>query len=178
MLNSYMVQCPHEDCSDSNKEFQSDVTMRQHHTKVHDEQLPNCECDECEKEFFKKNGRRKYCDGCKYDEHYEGENNPNYSGAKEETECNECEGEFSYYPSEKEGNFCSDCVRKTKCPHPDCRDSDKEFASDSTMRQHHTLVHNEQLPNSECGDCGDEFFRRSGGTYCDDCKDKTGVNKV
>ena len=57
-----------------------------------------------------------------------------------------------------------------KCPHKDCSNSNKEFLSDSTMRQHHTYVHNEQLPNSECESCGDKFFRRCGGTYCDDCK--------
>lgn len=63
-----------------------------------------------------------------------------------------------------------------RCPHKDCSDSDREFESDSSMRQHHTMVHDEQLPNSKCNNCGNKFFRKSGGSYCDDCKGNKGVN--
>ena len=82
-----MVTCPHEECSDSDREFESDATMRQHHTKVHDEQLPNNSCDECGDEFFDKGSANKYCDDCRHEAHYVGETAPNYSGAKEKTKC-------------------------------------------------------------------------------------------
>ena len=105
-----MVTCPHEECSDSDREFESDATMRQHHTKVHDEQLPNNSCDECGDEFFDKGSANKYCDDCRHEAHYVGETAPNYSGAKEKTKCKECGEDFSYYPSDKKGVFCSQCV--------------------------------------------------------------------
>jgi 5-methylcytosine-specific restriction endonuclease McrA len=41
---------------------------------------------------------------------YAGENNPNYKGGKESTECMICGETFEYYPSEKPGRFCSTCV--------------------------------------------------------------------
>lgn len=104
-----MVKCPHYDCSDSDKEFESESTMRQHHTKVHNKRLPNCECENCDELFYHKSGTRSYCDECK-DEINKGENNPNYSGGKKKTQCRECSSEFEYYESEKEGIFCSDCV--------------------------------------------------------------------
>lgn len=158
-----MVQCPHEDCSDSNKEFQSDVTMRQHHTKVHDVQLPNCECAKCEEEFFKENGNRKYCDSCKYEGQYKGENNPNYSGGKEKTECEECEKEFSYYPSEKSNNICKECgnntIESVMCTH--CGEVTSEtiydessnlpYCSDKCLRD--TFAFESQVDNSK--DIGD-----------------------
>ena len=81
-----MVRCPHKECSESDKEFESDFTMRQHHTKVHDEQLPNCECSECGKDFFEKGAKKKYCNDCGHNAHYVGENNPNYKGKVEYVE--------------------------------------------------------------------------------------------
>lgn len=103
-----MVDCPHPDCKESDKEFQSDVTMRQHHTKVHGERLPNSICKDCEKDFFREQGG-KYCDECWSDD-MTGENNPNYAGGKKETSCIECGKSFKYYPSCKKGKFCSECV--------------------------------------------------------------------
>jgi hypothetical protein len=84
--------------------------MRQHHTKVHGEQLPNSQCKNCGEEFFRKSGG-KYCDDCK-DDRYRGANNPNYKGAKEEAVCTKCGDEFRYYPSAKSGNICSECWEK------------------------------------------------------------------
>lgn len=107
-----MVQCPHEDCSDSDKEFQSDATMRQHHTIVHGEQLPNSECELCGEEFFRKGGGT-YCDDCiDKDERYRGSNNSNYNGAKENSSCKNCGDSFEYYPSNKEGIYCEECSEK------------------------------------------------------------------
>jgi len=103
-----MVECPHENCRDSNKDFQSDATMRQHHTKVHEERLPNSECKSCGNEFFRKSGGM-YCDDCK-EKRYLGSNNPNYKDAKEKADCDECGKGFEYYPSEKDGLYCEECA--------------------------------------------------------------------
>jgi len=81
--------------------------MRQHHTKVHGEPLPNRTCDGCDVEFYDPKARRTYCDDCNPNA---GERNGNWTGAKEETECEICSSEFSYYPSDKDGRYCSDCV--------------------------------------------------------------------
>lgn len=104
-----MVQCPHKECEDANKDFQSDATMRQHHTMVHGEQLPNSECEICGDEFFRKGGGT-YCDDCKdKEERRKGCNNANYRGGKEESSCENCGESFEYYPSEKDGLYCGEC---------------------------------------------------------------------
>jgi 5-methylcytosine-specific restriction endonuclease McrA len=48
---------------------------------------------------------------------YAGTDNPNYSDAKEETTCDSCGTTFEYYPSEKEGCFCSECVKNAEWRH-------------------------------------------------------------
>lgn len=104
-----MVKCPHRECEDTDKDFQSDATMRQHHTMVHDEQLPNSKCEICGDEFFRKGGG-KYCNECKdKDERRKGSNNPNYKDAKESASCENCGESFEYYPSEKDGMYCGEC---------------------------------------------------------------------
>ena len=75
-----MVKCPHEDCRNSDREFHSDGTMRQHHTKIHGERLPNCKCSECGEKFFKKDNGTKYCTECSKKRNHKGSNNPNYKG--------------------------------------------------------------------------------------------------
>ncbi len=56
---------------------------------------------------------RKYCSReCFHEGHsFVGENNPNYRGGKEVTECEICGSVFEYYPTEKEGLYCADCVK-------------------------------------------------------------------
>ena len=81
-----MVQCPHEDCRNSDREFHSDAHMRQHHTVIHGERLPNGKCPECEEKFFKKNSKRKYCTDCGKKRTQKGSNNPNYKGKVEYVE--------------------------------------------------------------------------------------------
>lgn len=41
---------------------------------------------------------------------FEGSNNPNYRGGTKETACEICGATFEYYPSEKEGLYCAECV--------------------------------------------------------------------
>ncbi|WP_350356147.1 HNH endonuclease [Halorarius halobius] len=82
-----------------------------HHAQVHGEPLPNRECGACETEFYSEY-EQKYCSNACREEavSFAGENNPNYSGGKETTACETCDAEFEYYPSEKPGRFCPDCV--------------------------------------------------------------------
>jgi len=47
----------------------------------------------------------------------EGTDNPNYRGGKSETECEICGASFEYYPSDKEGLYCSDCVEHADWRH-------------------------------------------------------------
>jgi len=99
-----MINCP--TCGDY---YESDRSMRHHHSISHNKRLPNSKCNTCDKEFFSKSGERKYCDECLS---FEGENNPNYSAKKKKTNCEICDDEFKYYPTEKSGLFCANCVEE------------------------------------------------------------------
>jgi endogenous inhibitor of DNA gyrase (YacG/DUF329 family) len=65
----------------------------------------------CGGRFFS-NHEKRYCsEGC-LDEavSFEREAHPNYSGGKSTAECRICGAEFDYYPGNKEGHYCSECV--------------------------------------------------------------------
>jgi hypothetical protein len=98
-------------CPTCEKEFESRRGLGVHHSSVHDEQLPNRQCNECKTQFHSEY-EKKYCSkSCrKKGVSYTGADNPNYRGGKESTECELCGDPFKYYPSEKEGLYCSDCV--------------------------------------------------------------------
>ncbi|WP_207588313.1 HNH endonuclease [Halomontanus rarus] len=96
------MECP--TCSQS---FRTQQGMRQHHTKVHDDPLPNRTCEGCQTEFYDPKSRREYCDDCNPNA---GKHNGNWKDAKERTECTMCGTVFSYYPSNKRGDYCPDCV--------------------------------------------------------------------
>jgi ribosomal protein S27AE len=81
--------------------------MRQHHTKVHGDPLPNRTCKGCGTEFYDEKARLAFCDDCNPEA---GEHNGNWKGAKETTTCKRCEAEFEFYPSDKEGTHCPECV--------------------------------------------------------------------
>lgn len=83
--------------------------MRQHHTKVHDDPLPNRECNGCGSEFYDPKARKSYCDDCNPNA---GQHNGNWKDAKETAECERCGEEFDYYPSDKDGVYCSECVEE------------------------------------------------------------------
>lgn len=95
------------DCPTCGKSLNTERGMRQHHTKVHDEPLPNRTCEECNEEFYDPKARRTYCEGCYTGA---GRQNGNWKGAKEATECDICRNEFEYYPSDKNGVYCPECV--------------------------------------------------------------------
>lgn len=99
------------ECPSCGITFDSRHALATHHSKTHDEKLPNRECDECGERFYCE-WERMYCsDACRYkNRSNEGKKNPNYDGGKTETECDICGVTFQYYPSEKEGRYCADCV--------------------------------------------------------------------
>lgn len=94
-------------CPTCGKVLPTQQGMRQHHAKVHDELLPNRTCKGCGTAFHDTDAKRDYCDDCNPNA---GENNGNWTDARETTECERCGDEFSYYPSDKEGIYCSDCI--------------------------------------------------------------------
>lgn len=95
------------DCPTCGKTLATERGMRQHHTKVHGDSLPNRTCGDCGVEFYDPKSRRTYCDDC-YSE--EGANNGNYSDATEQAACRICGASFEYYPSERDGVYCPECV--------------------------------------------------------------------
>lgn len=96
------MQCP--TCGNTLSTVQG---MRQHHTKMHDHPLPNRTCEDCGTKFYDPKFRRNYCSGCHSES---GKKNGNYSDAKRKTKCMLCGKEFEYYPSNKEGVYCTSCV--------------------------------------------------------------------
>lgn len=99
------------DCPTCGREFSGERGMRVHHVQAHGERLPNRECARCGDRFYSEE-ERKYCtESClEASISYEEASNPNYRGGKETTDCEICGEEFEYYPSEKPGRFCPDCV--------------------------------------------------------------------
>ncbi|MEE6208682.1 HNH endonuclease signature motif containing protein [Salarchaeum sp. III] len=95
------------ECPACGKQLPTEQGVRQHHTKVHGDPLPNRTCADCNRDFYDPKSRRTYCDDC-YSE--AGEKNGNYQNAKETAACERCGDTFDYYPSEKKGVYCSDCV--------------------------------------------------------------------
>lgn len=96
-------------CPTCSKSLATEQGMRQHHTKVHGIPLPNRTCGECDEMFYDPKARRVYCDDCYTGA---GEQNGNWQNAAETTDCRRCDTEFEYYPSNKDGVFCSDCVER------------------------------------------------------------------
>lgn len=81
--------------------------MRQHHTKVHGDPLPNRTCSGCGSEFYDPKARAQYCGEC---DPNAGANNGNWKGGTTSGTCRECGDGFEYYPSDKDGVYCSSCI--------------------------------------------------------------------
>lgn len=98
-------------CPTCGTEFESSRGRAVHHASVHGEKLPNRTCKHCGEAFHCKH-EKVYCsETCLSNgSSYAGENNPNYRGGPEKTDCTICGTEFTYYPSEKKGLYCSECV--------------------------------------------------------------------
>lgn len=99
------------DCPTCSEIFETRRGLRVHHAHTHDERLPNRECRNCGSKFYSEY-ERAYCSESCLDESvsFEGSNNPNYRGGTKETACEICGATFEYYPSEKEGLYCAECV--------------------------------------------------------------------
>ena len=52
------------DCPTCGKSLNTERGMRQHHTKVHGDPLPNRTCEACGEEFYDPEARRTYCEDC------------------------------------------------------------------------------------------------------------------
>ena len=95
------------ECPTCGTALETEQGVRIHHTRVHETPLPNRVCKGCEQPFYDPRSDRVYCDGCNPNA---GEHNPNWKDAKEEATCKLCESTFDYYPSDKQGVYCPDCV--------------------------------------------------------------------
>lgn len=104
------------DCPTCGESFDSKQGMRIHHGHKHGETLPNRTCKDCGVDFYDAKSRRSYCEDCNPNA---GTNNGNWSGAKKAGKCRNCESEFSYYPSDKRGIYCSKCVKRADGLLPD-----------------------------------------------------------
>ncbi len=100
-------------CPTCGRSFEAKRGLGVHHAQVHGEKLPNRTCSHCGSDFHSPH-EKKYCsDDClEAADSYGGTDNGNYRGAKSEAVCELCESTFTYYPSEKPGKFCSDCVEE------------------------------------------------------------------
>lgn len=107
------------DCPSCDASFDTQRGRGVHHVRVHGERLPNRTCEHCEDPFYS-DYAKKYCSRqCLIrSEAYAGENNPNYNGGRETAECRICSGEFKFYPSEKPGVYCGDCVENEQWQTP------------------------------------------------------------
>lgn len=55
---------------------------------------------------------------------------------------------------------------------PECPTCGRSFDSNRGLGVHHSNVHNERLPNRECGECGSAFHSEYEKRYCsDDCRE-------
>lgn len=111
-------------CPSCEKTTQTKQGIRIHHTRVHGTHLPNRQCTGCETEFYDPKGRLEYCDNC---DPNAGKENGNFQNAQKDTTCERCGSSFSYYPSNKQGVYCSACVQKAEeflgDPHRKCAES-------------------------------------------------------
>lgn len=94
-------------CPTCGKDFDTLRGMRVHHAKTHDEILPNCTCTDCQTVFYDPDSARVYCDDCKPSRE---RTRDRWTYGNTDGTCNECGATFLYYPSEKLGRYCPDCV--------------------------------------------------------------------
>jgi hypothetical protein len=141
------------DCPTCRKSLSTEQGMRQHHTKVHGEPLPNRECEGCDVAFYDPKARKSYCEDCNPNA---GKHNGNWKDARETTDCERCGDQFEYYPSDKKGVYCSECVEE----------------SDEFLGDHYAEVHDIEPETRTCEYCDEEFdilpcfLRLGGGRFC------------
>lgn len=144
------------DCPSCDRVFSSESGCRQHHTKVHGDPLPNRICSGCGADFYDPKSRLDFCDDC---DPNAASNNGNWKAAIETGTCIDCGEEFEYYPSNKDGVYCSSCI-----------ESCDGLLPDNPMEP-------EERVSTSCPACGTEQLvlesvldRRKRGVFCDlDC---------
>ncbi len=99
------------ECPTCGKSLRTVQGMRQHHTKVNGDPLPNRTCKGCGTEFYDSKARRSFCENCNPNA---GKHNGNWSGATQTATCATCGDSFSFYPSNKDGIYCPDCVESAE----------------------------------------------------------------
>lgn len=140
-------------CPTCGRELTTEGGMRQHHTKVHSEPLPNRVCKGCGSEFYDTKAQRTYCDDCNPNA---GEPNGNWRWGKATGKCRLCGSGFSYYPSDKEGVYCPECVAESD-----------EFLGTPSFE-----VRDVERIETRCDNCDTSMTvlasdrRRGGGKYC------------
>ena len=97
------------DCPTCLTSIDTEHGLRIHHSKIHNERLPNRECVVCGIEFYSQGGQR-----CSEHSNMKGVANPNWKDAKKSATCVVCDKIFNYYPSNKEGKYCSECVEDSE----------------------------------------------------------------
>lgn len=102
-------------CPDCGRVFDTELGLRTHYGRVHNGNLPNRVCSVCQTEFYAEH-EKKYCsEECLHEgKSYSGADNPNYSGGKSVGTCELCDDDFEFYPSEKDGVYCSNCVENVQ----------------------------------------------------------------
>ena len=142
------------ECPTCGKELTTQRGMRQHHTKVHDDPLPNRTCKGCGTEFYDGKARLAFCEDCNPNA---GRHNGNWKDAKETADCRICGAEFDYYPSEKKGVYCPHCV-----------EASQEFLGTPSYEKRDI-----ERVERNCKQCGDELLvlkskvKRGYGKFCD-----------
>ncbi len=99
-------------CPTCDRVFDTQRRRRIHYNKAHDGRFPNRTCAACGSKFYCEY-KKKYCSATCREQNTsnKGSNNPNYNGGKTVGTCELCDVTFEYYPSEKEGRYCPDCVQ-------------------------------------------------------------------
>lgn len=107
------------ECPSCDRVFETLRGLGVHHVSAHDERLPKGHCRHCGVPLTSEDAT-KYCSqACFHEGHsFAGENHPNYQGKIEITDCELCGATFKYYPSEKKGLFCPDCVESEQWRDP------------------------------------------------------------
>ncbi len=102
--------------------------------------------------FYDPKARREFCENCNPNA---GEHNGNWSGATETATCTTCGDSFSFYPSTKDGTYCSDCVEDADGLLPDTPSEPGERVS---VPCHHCGTELEVVPS--------RVADRSRGVFC------------
>lgn len=143
------------ECPKCDKILRTLQGLRIHHTKIHDEHLPNRTCQDCKTQFYDPKSQRVYCDDCNPNA---GQNNGNWKNGTETAECKLCGETFDYYPSDKKGVYCSTCVENSE-----------EF-----LGTPYAEVHDIKRVTRGCEQCGEEMLllksdlerRERNGRFC------------